>query len=209
MIVNEIFKSLQGEGVEIGTPTVFVRLTGCPLECEWCDQQDAWTSGESMSIEEVLGVVGGYDCGYVCVTGGEPLAQPEAVTLITKLLNTGYMVSLETGGSQSLQDLPCEESLLVSLDIKCPSSKMHEKMELSNIELLSPSDQLKFVIADERDYEYAKGIIQQHKPTSSVVMQPVGGLDLKWLAECVLKDNLRVRVLPQLHKVIWGDRKGV
>lgn len=209
MIINEIFKSLQGEGIEIGVPTVFVRITGCPLRCSWCDQQDAWVEGKSMSVDEVLNEVARHSCPYVCVTGGEPLAQDDSITFISHLLDAGYMVSVETGGSESLQELPCSESLMVSLDIKCPSSGMHGRMDLSNIELLAPSDQLKFVIADEEDYAYAKSVIEKYAPQCSIVMQPVGGKDLRWLAEQVLRDNLRVRVLPQLHKVIWGERRGV
>ncbi|MFQ5910379.1 MAG: 7-carboxy-7-deazaguanine synthase QueE [Thermoplasmata archaeon] len=209
MIVNEIFKSLQGEGIEIGVPTVFVRLSGCPLRCKWCDQQDAWVEGKSKGIEEVVDEVAGHDCPYVCVTGGEPLAQDDTIRLVSALIDAGYMVSVETGGSMPLQELPCSENLMVSLDIKCPSSGMHERMDFSNIELLSPSDQLKFVIADREDYEYAKSIIEKYGPQCSIVMQPVGGKDLRWLAESVLEDGLRVRVLPQLHKVIWGDKKGV
>lgn len=209
MIINEVFKSLQGEGIEMGVPTVFVRLTGCPLRCKWCDQEDAWTSGKSMTIEEVLDAVGSYDCSYVCVTGGEPLAQDEAIGLISRLLDSGYLVSVETGGSESLQELPCSDALMISLDIKCPSSGMHEKMDFTNIELLSPSDQLKLVVADKEDYAYAKSIIEKYKPQCIIVMQPVGGRVLRWLAESVLKDNLRARVLPQLHKIIWGDKSGV
>jgi 7-carboxy-7-deazaguanine synthase len=209
MIVNEIFKSLQGEGIEMGVPTVFVRLTGCPLRCRWCDQEDAWTSGRSMTVEDVLAAVQDHDCSYVCVTGGEPLAQDDAVDLITRLLDSGYMVSVETGGSETLQELPCSDALMISLDIKCPSSGMHDKMDFTNIELLSPSDQLKLVVADEEDYTYAKTIIDRYEPQCSIIMQPVGGTDIQWLAENVLKDNLRVRVLPQLHKVIWGDKPGV
>ncbi|MFQ6127448.1 MAG: 7-carboxy-7-deazaguanine synthase QueE [Thermoplasmata archaeon] len=209
MIINEIFKSLQGEGIEIGVPTVFVRLTGCPLRCKWCDQQDAWVTGKSIGIEEILEEVAGYKCPYVCVTGGEPLAQDDSIKLISRLLEAGYMISIETGGSISLEELPCSENLMVSLDIKCPSSGMHDKMDLSNIELLSLSDQLKFVIADEEDYAHAKSIIERYGPQCSIVMQPVGGKDLRWLAEKVLQDDLRVRVLPQLHKLIWGEKKGV
>lgn len=209
MIVNEIFKSLQGEGIEMGVPTVFVRLTGCPLRCRWCDQQDAWVTGKSMKLEDIITEVDSYKCPYVCVTGGEPLAQDESTKLISRLLEAGYMVSVETGGSESIEVLPCSDDLMISLDIKCPSSEMADRMDFSNIEVLSPSDQLKFVIADNDDYAYAKSVIAKYGPQCSIVMQPAGGKDLEWIADKVLQDNLRVRVLPQLHRIIWGDKQGV
>jgi len=162
-----------------------------------------------MSMEDAIAEVDSYKCPYVCVTGGEPLAQDEATKLVSRLLEAGYMVSVETGGSESVEVLPCSENLMISLDIKCPSSEMADKMDLSNIELLSPSDQLKFVIADRDDYAHAKSIIAKYGPQCSIVMQPVGGENLEWIADKVLKDNLRVRVLPQLHKIIWGDKQGV
>jgi len=209
LLINEIFLSLQGEGLLIGIPTVFVRTTGCPLRCSWCDEPEALTKGKEMSLEEILREVQKYSTKQVCITGGEPLHKKDAIKLIQMLLDKGYCVSLETGGSISIEELPLSDNLVVSLDIKCPSSGMHNRMDFSNIELLGPSDQLKFVIADERDYEYAKTIIERHKPICEVVMQPEGGKDLRNLAEWVLKDGLNVRVLPQLHKIIWGDRRGV
>jgi 7-carboxy-7-deazaguanine synthase len=123
-------------------------------------------------------------------------------------VDEGYEVCLETNGSKSIEDIPCLGSMVISLDIKCPSSGMHEKMDLSNLELLSLNDQLKFIIADVKDYEYAKEIIDQYKPICSLIMTPVGGRRLKELTEWVLKDGLNVRVLPQLHKLIWGEKKG-
>ena len=209
MKVCEIFCSLQGEGVTIGARTVFVRTSGCNLRCAWCDTLYALEEGREMGLDEIIGEVEKFRCGRVCITGGEPLLQKDLTKLIQRLLDLRYSISVETGGSLSIELLPCDERMSVSMDVKCPSSGMHEKMNLSNLELLSPNDQLKFVIADERDYEHAKEIMAMHKPIAQVVMQPVGGKDLKWLAERALKDKLEVRVLPQLHKLIWGDRRGV
>lgn len=209
MLISEIFHSLQGEGLLIGLPTVFVRTSGCNLRCKWCDTDYAFEGGQEMSIEEVLDAVGKYDCRHVCLTGGEPLLQKDAIKLIRAILDKGYLISIETGGSVSVEILPCDDNLSIAMDIKCPSSGEHDRMNFSNLELLSPNDQLKFVIADDKDYEYAKKILDKHETICQVVMQPVGGTDIKALAEKVLDDKLNVRVLPQLHKIIWGVRRGV
>jgi 7-carboxy-7-deazaguanine synthase len=209
MLISEIFHSLQGEGLLIGLPTVFVRTSGCNLRCKWCDTDYAFEGGQEMSIEEVLDSVGKYNCLHVCLTGGEPLLQKDAIKLINALLEKGYLISIETGGSVSVELLPCDDNLSISLDIKCPSSGEHDRMNFSNLELLSPNDQLKFVIADGEDYEYAKKILDEYETICQIVMQPVGGTDMKALAEKVLDDKLNVRVLPQLHKLIWGVRRGV
>jgi 7-carboxy-7-deazaguanine synthase len=208
MKINEIFYSLQGEGILIGVPTIFIRTTGCNLRCTWCDTKYAYEEGKEMTVEEIVTRVRDFRANYVCLTGGEPLLQKDTTKLIQKLSDEGYQVSLETNGSISIEELPCLDSLMISLDIKCPSSGMHEKMEFSNLELLSPNDQLKFIIEDERDYGYAKDIIINHNPVCSIIMMPVGGIDLKNLAEWVLRDKLKVRVLPQLHKLIWGEKRG-
>jgi len=185
-----------------------VRLAGCNLRCEWCDTKYAQEGGEEKPPEKVLEAVKAFKCRDVCITGGEPLLQKETVPLIYKLLDSGHHVSLETNGTVSLQEMPCEERMLVSMDVKCPSSGMADKCDLANIEYLGPVDQLKFIIADERDYEYAKKVLKEHKQNCTVIMTPVGGTDLKWIAEKVLEDKLEVRVLPQLHKMIWGNKRG-
>ncbi len=208
MKINEIFYSLQGEGILIGVPTTFIRTTGCNLRCTWCDTKYAYEEGKEMTLEEIVTRVRDFKANYVCLTGGEPLLQKDITKLIQELSDEGYQVSLETNGSISIEELPCLDSLMISLDIKCPSSGMHEKMEFSNLELLSPNDQLKFIIEDEKDYGYAKDIITKYNPICSIIMMPVGGIDLKNLAEWVLRDNLNVRVLPQLHKLIWGEKRG-
>ena len=209
MKINEIFVSIQGEGILIGIPTTFVRMTGCNLRCSWCDTKYAYEEGEEMSCEDVSSKIKGYSQNHVCITGGEPLLQEDVISLIQNLVNEGYEVCMETNGSKSIEDIPCLGSMVISLDIKCPSSGMQEKMDFSNLELLSLNDQLKFIVADLKDYEYAKEIIEKYKPICSLIMTPVGGRKLKELAEWVLADGLNVRVLPQLHKLIWGEKKGV
>ncbi len=207
MIINEIFHSIQGEGATMGIPTIFVRLTGCNLDCAWCDTEYAKTDGEEKNIGQILDEMGKYNCNQVCITGGEPMCQPETPNLISKLLDAGYVVTLETNGSINLEEIECSPCLLISMDIKCPASGQADKMDFSNIELLGPTDQLKFIIASKDDYDYAKEIIEKYKPVSVIVMTPVGGTEIKELAEWVLADNLEVRVLPQLHKIIWGNER--
>jgi len=209
MKVNEIFYSIQGEGTLIGIPMVFVRFTGCNLRCTWCDTKYAWEEGKEMSMEEIIGEIRKYKSNWVCLTGGEPLLQKDIYKLIDRLINLGYRVLLETNGSLSLEDLPCEEQLIVDMDIKTPSSGMSNFMNLENLELLGPKDTIKFVIADENDYNFMKEFIKNHEIKGEVIAQPEGNKNLKWLTEKVLEDGLNIRVLPQLHKIIWGDRRGV
>jgi len=203
--IYSVFKSLQGEGLTIGAPTAFIRTSGCPLRCTYCDTPQAFEQGEEMSIDAILSNVAKLRCQHVCLTGGEPLAQKDSMKLLEKLLQKGYQVVLETNGAMPLDEMPCVENLTISMDIKCPSSGESSKMMLGNIELLGPTDQLKFIIADDADYEYAKEVVAEREPKCEVIFTPVGGKDLKGLAEKVLKDGLNVRVLPQLHKFIWGD----
>lgn len=208
MKIVEIFKSLQGEGLHIGAPTVFVRFAGCNLRCEWCDSKYAWEDGAEKSSNEIFAEVLAYKTRHVCLTGGEPLFQKGPVSLINRFLANGNQVTLETNGTFPLEELPCDPRLTVSMDVKCPSSKMDGKTKLENIEILGPTDQLKFIIADQMDYNYAKNILRENKVSCEIIMTPVGGTGLKWLAEAVIKDNLDARVMPQLHKMIWGDERG-
>ena len=205
MKIYSIFKSLQGEGLTIGAPTTFIRTSGCPLRCTYCDTPQAFDKGEEMSIETIMSKVKKMKCRHVCLTGGEPLAQRDANKLIKKLLDDCYQLVLETNGAMPLDDLPCVENLTISMDIKCPSSGEADKMRFENIEVLGPTDQLKFILSNDADYAYAKEILEKYTPKCEVVFTPVGGKDLKSLAEKVLKEGLDVRVLPQLHKYIWGD----
>ena len=205
MKIYSIFKSLQGEGLTMGAPTAFIRTSGCPLRCTYCDTSQAFDKGEQMTVDAILAKVKKLKCRHVCLTGGEPLAQKDTPKLLQRLLEEGYQVVLETNGAMPLDDMPCVENLTVSMDIKCPSSGESDKMLFENIEMLGPTDQLKLVIGDDADYTYAKDVIAKYSPKCEVILTPVGGKDLKDLAERVLKEGLDVRVLPQLHKFIWGD----
>ncbi|OPY31020.1 MAG: molybdenum cofactor biosynthesis protein A [Methanomassiliicoccales archaeon PtaU1.Bin124] len=207
MKVCEIFRSLQGEGTLIGTPTTFIRLTGCNLDCNWCDTAYARNEGKEMTVEQILMEVDELETHFVCVTGGEPLMQKGINELLEELLDDGYHVSLETNGSYSLEDLPCSMDLLVSMDVKCPSSGMEDRMVLENLELLSPVDQLKFIVADRSDMMYAFELLEKNPVQCNIIFTPVGGMDLKPVADFVLKKKLNARVLPQLHKIIWGDER--
>jgi 7-carboxy-7-deazaguanine synthase len=158
-----------------------------------------------MTVDQILEEVRKTRLSYVCITGGEPLMQKETITLMNRLIDSDFFIQLETSGSIPLEEVPCSDNVMISMDIKCPSSGEHEKMDFSNIELLSQYDQLKFIIADEKDYAYAKKIIADYTINCPIIMTPVGGKELEWLAKRVIRDRLRVRVLPQLHKLIWGD----
>ena len=208
MRVCEIFNSIQGEGLTMGAPTVFVRAVGCNLRCSWCDTGYSFEGGTDMTVDDILEEVG--DCFRVCFTGGEPMLQPDAVELIERLVSKGIQVVLETNGSVDLSEVPRDPLVMISMDIKCPSSGMTDRMMLSNIDLLSSKDQLKFVIRDQADLDFAVGFVRSHRIPCPVIFGPVGGTGrLEWLVDRVLKERLDVRVLPQLHKIIWGDRQGV
>ena len=207
MKVCEIFYSIQGEGILIGTPTVFIRTTGCNLRCTWCDSQYAYEEGKEMKVDDIVREVRSFKCLDVCITGGEPLLQPNMTLLIRKLLERGHQVVLETNGSMMVRNLPSTPRLVISMDVKCPSSGMHDRMCFSNIKYHKDTDQLKFVLKNENDYEYAKGIILKFRPLANVIFQPVGGRSIRPIAEKVLRDKLDVRVLFQMHKLIWGDER--
>ena len=193
----------------IGRLTYFIRSAGCNLRCSWCDTKFSLNpdQGEEKSIDEILALVG--DVKNVCFTGGEPLQQPEAITLLKALSDAGKTVVLETNGSKDLSNVPDRENIIISMDIKCPSSGMQDRMLFSNLKLLRMKDQLKFVIADRTDLEYAERIVSEYDPDTNIIFSPVGGVGLEELAEEVVSKKLDVRVLPQLHKIIWGDRQGV
>ena len=209
MKINEVFYSIQGEGKWMGLPNIFIRTTGCNLRCSFCDTTYAYKDGGEMSIETIVNDIQKYPCKYVCITGGEPLIQEETVQLIDTLLQEGYVICLETNGSIDIKNLVRKKSLMISLDIKCPSSNMYEKMIFSNLACLTFNDQLKFIIQDRIDYEYAKKIIKKYKPRCTIFFQPVWGTNLKELSSWILHDGLDVRIGLQMHKIIWGDRKGV
>lgn len=213
MKVNEIFYSIQGEGTAIGIPMVFLRLFACDLRCSWCDTMYAveGTDFKEMSGNEVLEQIGKYGCANICITGGEPLIQKkELIPLTDELISRGYFVILETSGHKEPPDIFNSSSCMISMDCKCPSSGMEDRMDFNLFPKLGEKDQLKFVIKDEADYNYAKMVLNSHNLKCSVVFQPVHGENITWLAESIIKDNLnKVRVLPQLHKLMWGEKRGV
>jgi len=211
MRVTEIFHSIQGESSFVGQPCVFIRLTGCPLRCTWCDTEYAFYGGSEQSIEHILGKVESYGCRLVEITGGEPLAQSEAVPLITKLCERGYDVLIETSGA--IDTATVDPRAHVILDVKCPGSGMSDRMRWSNLDRLTMKDEAKFVLADRADYEWSRQVLEQHELATrcTVLMSPVfGSLDPRQLAEWVLADRLPVRLQLQLHKLIWApDMRGV
>jgi 7-carboxy-7-deazaguanine synthase len=209
MKISEIFLSIQGEGLDTGLPTVFIRTAGCNLKCAWCDTKYALRGGTETGIDDILKRVRAFKCRRICVTGGEPLAQPETMTLLRRLLSRGYDVSVLTNGSLPvgpLFTLPHMRYLRISMDIKCPSSKMQTEMDLTNIARLRAVDQLKFVVRDMKDYAHAKRILSRHRTRATVIFQPVWGARGASVAEAMLKDGLDARVMVQMHKVLWGER---
>lgn len=208
--VNEIFHSIQGESSYAGRPCVFVRLTGCNLRCLYCDTQYAYNEGEELEIDEIIDRVAFYECPLVEVTGGEPLIQEETPSLIYSLLEEGYKVLLETNGSQDISQI--DDRCVKIVDIKCPSSGEEEKNDMGNLARLTDMDEIKFVIGDREDYEYAKKILYHTGITSSIVypvyFSPVfGKMEPKILAKWILEDHLEVRIHLQLHKIIWGYKE--
>ncbi|MEM0492808.1 MAG: radical SAM protein [Candidatus Thermoplasmatota archaeon] len=210
MLVNEIFYSIQGEGSWMGLPNIFIRLTGCNLRCLFCDTTYAYDQGFEMSIDEIIKEVERYPYRFICITGGEPLIQQETLELIDNLVAKGYTICIETNGSISVKPLVSKQRVMISLDVKCPSSNMHKNMNLYNISLMRSSDQLKFVIKDRVDYDYAKKIINAYRPSCNIFFQPVYRiLDPQVLSGWILSDGLPVRISLQIHKMIFGERKGV
>lgn len=206
LTINEIFHSIQGESTHAGRPCVFVRLTACDLRCTWCDTPYAFTEGRKMELDDVVAEVRRYECPLVEITGGEPLLQQDVYPLMERLLADGYSVMLETGGHISIERVP--EAVVKIVDVKCPGSGEAEKNHWPNLERLAPHDEVKFVIADRRDYEYAKEVVAKFDLTRcarAVLFSPVhGGLDPKALAAWILADKLPVRLQLQVHKYIWG-----
>jgi 7-carboxy-7-deazaguanine synthase len=204
--INEIFYSIQGEGFFIGTPMIFIRTGECNLRCSWCDTKYAWKDWEEKSVDEVLSIVERYNSDWICITGGEPLLQNDLYNLMDCLIDRNYKILIETNGSLNIEKIPCEESVFIDLDIKTPSSGMDNKMNFKNLELLKEKDYVKFVIKDDMDYEYSKKISDKYG-LENVVFQC--GDNIKRVSEMVLMDKLNVRVLPQLHKIIWKEKRGV
>jgi 7-carboxy-7-deazaguanine synthase len=207
--VTEIFHSLQGESSRAGLPTVFVRLTGCPLRCAWCDTDYAFSGGETMTLGEVLVEVARHGARQVCVTGGEPLAQKACLPLLRALCDAGYSVSLETSGALDIAQVDARVSRI--MDLKAPASGEADRNHWENLDRLNAGDEIKIVLADEADYDWAKSVLAARRLDAicPVLLSPVAGrLDAKRLAEWVLRDKLPVRVQLQLHKLIWGSERG-
>ena len=207
--ITEIFLSLQGEAEAVGWPTVFVRLTGCPLRCKYCDTSYAFSGGESMSIDAVLAAVGQHQVRHVCVTGGEPLAQKACLELLTRLCDAGYEVSLETSGALDISAVDGRVSRV--MDIKTPCSGEAAKNRYENIAFLSSHDQVKLVIGDRDDYEWAVAVLRKYQLDArcTVLFSPAfGNIEPRQLAEWIINDHLPVRFQMQLHKILWGEEQG-
>lgn len=207
--ITEIFHSLQGEADTVGIPTVFVRLTGCPLRCQYCDTAYAFYGGEWQSLDEILERVAGFGASHVCVTGGEPLAQRNCLTLLSRLCDAGYRVSLETSGAINVA--PVDERVVRVVDIKTPGSGEVSRNRLENLAVLRASDQIKFVICDRVDYEWSRDSVREHalERRCAVLFSPSHEqLRAVELADWILEDRLPVRFQIQLHKYLWGNVPG-
>jgi len=207
--ITEIFYSLQGESNTVGLPTVFIRLTGCPLRCVYCDTAYAFTGGKKIAIDAVIAEAEQYRTQYITVTGGEPLAQPACLELMTKLLDKGYVVSLETSGALDVSEV--DPRVVKVMDLKTPSSGELSRNHYQNIDYLTAKDQLKFVIGNNEDYDWAKAVLTEYDLPNryEILFSPVmGQQDPTELAEKILKDRLPVRFQLQLHKILWDDAQG-
>jgi 7-carboxy-7-deazaguanine synthase len=207
--ITELFLSLQGESNTVGLPTVFVRLTGCPLRCQYCDTEYAFRGGEYMDVSAILDKVSGYQVRHVTVTGGEPLAQPACLPLLKYLCDAGYQVSLETSGALDISRV--DKRVTKVMDLKTPGSGEMDKNRYLNLECLVPRDQVKFVICDRTDYEWSRTIVDEYRLAGrcELLFSPAfGRQEGAQLAEWILEDRLPVRFQLQLHKILWGDEAG-
>lgn len=207
--ISEIFLSLQGESRSSGWPTVFVRLTGCPLRCAYCDTSYAFSGGHQQGVDAILATVAGYGVHHVCVTGGEPLAQRDCLDLLTRLCDAGYEVSLETSGA--LDVAPVDPRVIKVMDLKTPGSGEAGRNRYENIEALTARDQVKFVLCDRNDYDWARAVVERYRLSErcEVLFSPAyGQLEPRELAEWLLADRLPVRFQIQLHKLLWGEEQG-
>lgn len=215
LLLDELYYTIQGECRFQGYPTVFVRTSHCSLRCTYCDSKHTFTGGTSRSLDEIEREVAKFPSKHVCLTGGEPLNQPESITLARRLAQKGYTIEVETSGSEDIgpfNTFPPElrKKIVVNLDIKCPGSAMTNFNRFDNLAKLRPHDQLKFILLDEADYDYAKKILRDYPVPCEVFLHPVWGkLEPAAIAEWVKTDGLPVRVGVQLHKYIWGDVRGV
>ena len=205
--ITEIFFSLQGEAKEVGLPTVFVRLTGCPLRCNYCDTAYAFKGNNPLTLDHILNEVSKYNTPYICVTGGEPMAQSNCLKLLDCLIDEGYKVSMETSGSIDIA--PVNSKVSIVMDIKTPSSTEEKQNRYENLPLLQSKDQLKFVIALRADFDWSCDLLKKNKVKSEVLFSPVyESLEPVQLADWILEKKINVRLQVQLHKILWGDQKG-
>lgn len=208
MRIIEIFHSFQGEGPRTGVRTAFIRTARCNLRCEWCDTKYSFEEGKEVPIEEILRLTGEYGTKEVCLTGGEPLLQQESLELVRRLSGQGYHTVIETGGSLDIGPYVLIPDVTISLDVKCPTSGMQDTFRRENLGLLRSQDVVKFIIADRRDYDFARDFLTKNPLVSQVVFQPVWGMPVRELAEWTLADRMEVRLMLQEHKYIWGDVRG-
>ena len=210
--VNEIFFSIQGEGIQVGVPTTFLRLFGCDLRCSWCDSMYAVEGKDykDIKVNDLIQKIESLNCKNICITGGEPLLQQEIlINLVEVLIQRKFKILLETAGHIKPNRIFYSPNVLISMDCKCPASKMEKKTNFSILESLQEKDQIKFVINDKNDYEYARKIIIDRNFRAEIIFQPVYGTNISLIADLILEDNLKVRVLPQLHKIMWGNIRGI
>ncbi len=206
--INEIFYSIQGESTTTGIPTVFVRLTGCPLRCNYCDTEYAFKGNNLLTISDIILKVSKYNAKFVCITGGEPLAQTNCLKLLDVLVAKNYLVSLETSGSIDISLV--NNKVRIIMDIKVPSSTECDSNKFSNIKYLKEKDEVKFVLANKDDFNWVKNLLTKHNFNCEVLFSPVYGvLKPRHLADWILKNNLNARLQIQLHKLLWGDKRGV
>lgn len=207
--ITEIFHSLQGESTTIGLPTVFVRTTGCPLRCQYCDTSYAFSGGQIKSIPTILKEVAAFNCRHVCVTGGEPLAQPDCLALLQALCDNGHAVSLETSGARPLEGV--DPRVMIVMDLKTPGSNECDKNLFENLDYLKPTDQIKFVLCNRADYDWARQCIRDYQlcERTQVLFSPSWHeLNPTVLADWIIQDQLPVRFQIQLHKILWNDTPG-
>ena len=207
--ISEIFFSIQGETSKMGLPTVFIRLTGCPLRCQYCDTSYAFYGGEVMLFEDIIRQVKKFNCKDICVTGGEPLAQSNSKKLLKQLVDLDFQVSLETAGSITLEGI--DERVKIIMDVKTPDSGESTKNKWENMDLLKKSDELKFVICSREDYQWSKDIIEEYKINEicPILFSPSSeSLDPRDLAEWILTDKLSIRFQIQIHKILWDSQPG-
>lgn len=209
MRITEIFHSIQGEGLYMGLPMLFVRTNRCNLRCNWCDSTYTFTGGSEKRLQDILNEVSQAHEEWICFTGGEPLIQRDALGFVRSAVQLGKKVLIETSGSIDIGPYVFSDKIAIDMDVKTPSSGEERSLLATNLNFIREMDYLKFVISDRDDYEYSKDFISTIDRTINIVFQPAWGSDIKFLVESVIKDRLNVRVLPQFHKLVWGEIQGV